>query len=90
MNELEQIVKPQGEQETEELMIRLDQFGKEALIGKKALADLFHCCEKTIDAGVQRGDLPEPIMLAGKNVWMVGRIVSHLERRFREAAGEAY
>ena len=39
---------------------------------------LLGCHESTIEAAVTRGDLPPPVALMGRKVWMVGVICDRL------------
>ena len=73
----------------EDGLIRLDRYGSSALVTKQALTRLLGCHESTIEAAVTRGDLPPPVALMGRKVWMVGVICDHLRKRLDDAAREA-
>ena len=43
-------------------------------------------CRETIKRAVERGELPRPVRLMGKNTWTAGAIVRHLEARLEAEA----
>jgi hypothetical protein len=52
------------------------------LITEEGLARLLgKGCRETIKRAVERGELPRPMKLMGKNTWTLGAIVRHLEKR---------
>jgi hypothetical protein len=52
-----------------------------ALITEIGLARLLGKCAASIKAAVERGELPRPVRLMGKNTWTVGAIIRHHEAR---------
>jgi hypothetical protein len=52
-----------------------------ALVTEEGLALLFDKCTASIKAAVERGELPRPARLMGKNTWTAGAIVRHHEAR---------
>ena len=64
---------------------------KEALITGPALARALGICGRTLARSVSRGDLPPcACKIGGQSVWLVGRVLAHLdglaERREQEAS----
>lgn len=52
-----------------------------ALVTEEGLAGMFDKCTASIKAAVDRGELPRPARLMGKNTWTAGAIVRHHEAR---------
>lgn len=52
----------------------------ETLIDKKTVGMKFGRCDASVDRAVNRGELPPPIKVLGKQRWLVGAILEH----FRE------
>lgn len=56
-----------------------------ALITEDGLANLLgRACRETIKRAVERGELPHPVRLLGKNTWTAGSIIRHIENRLEE------
>ncbi len=66
----------------------LGELGPGAVILEDGLAQLFNRHATSVKRAVQRGELPPPIRLFGKNAWTVGAIVRHFEDRLNQAAKE--
>ena len=56
-----------------------------ALITEKGLAQILGKCTASIKAAVERGELPRPVRLMGKNTWTAGTIIRHMESRIEAA-----
>lgn len=57
-----------------------------AFITEVGLADILDKCTASIKAAVERGELPRPVRLMGKNTWTAGAIVRHHETRLENEA----
>ena len=57
-----------------------------APITESGLAGLLGKCTASVKAAVERGELPRPVRLMGKNTWTVGTIIRHLEARLENEA----
>lgn len=55
------------------------------LIMEKGLAEMLGKCTASIKAAVERGELPRPVRLMGKNTWTAGTIIKHMESRIEAA-----
>ena len=60
-----------------------------ALITEPGLAKMLGKCTASIKAAVERGELPRPARLMGKNTWTAGAIIRHHENRL-DAEGRKY
>jgi predicted DNA-binding transcriptional regulator AlpA len=65
----------------------------DAMLRRSELARTFSCGERTVQRMVQRHELPPPVRIASKSVWVVGALKAWFredaDRRAREAAEEA-
>jgi len=71
------------------IVAELGDLGPGALITEPALARLFNRHPASVKRAVQRGELPPPTRLFGKNTWTAGALVRHIEARLTQAAKEA-
>lgn len=67
----------------------LGELGPGAIITEAGMARLFDRHPVSIKRAAQRGELPPPCRLLGGNVWTVGALVRHIEKRLEQAAKEA-
>ena len=63
----------------------LAELPPDAHLDAEALANILGRCKKSIQRAVRRGELPPPIKLMGKHVWLVRTILEHMKTR-QEAA----
>lgn len=64
---------------------------EKSIIAKVALSKMFGICGRTVTRMVDRGEIPPPIRVAGKNVWVAGRLLNWLlesARRKEEAVAK--
>ena len=59
-----------------------------APVTKDELAVLFDRASISIDRAVERGELPRPAKLLGKDTWTAGSIIRHIEKRMQQAIEE--
>ncbi len=59
----------------------LTQFPRDAYVNAVELGCLLRRCKRTIERMWRRGELPFPLKLGGRNVWMMGCIVDHFQMR---------
>ena len=59
-----------------------------AIVMEEALERLFSRSGMSVKRAVERGELPPPTRLFGKNAWTAGVIVRHIEKRLADAAKE--
>jgi len=67
----------------------LGELGPGAVVTEEGLARLFSRHPASIKRAVQRGELPPPCRLFGRNTWTAGALVRHIEARLDEAARQA-
>ncbi len=56
------------------------------LVTAKALAAMFGKHKRAVERAVGRGELPTPTKMMGRSTWTVGAILTHVEKRLKEAA----
>ena len=60
-----------------------------AILDEKRLAKLLHVTHRTVRRMVQRFELPPPTRLAGRSVWIAGRVLAHIEAAAERAERDA-
>jgi predicted DNA-binding transcriptional regulator AlpA len=79
--------------ETPATTMNLGRYADSDLITKRELCRAFAWSERTLQRMVERFELPPPMSLAGRKVWIVGKVKAWLadaaERRETEALKEA-
>ena len=63
----------------------LAEFPKETLLDESAMGHAFNVCARTIRRMVVRYELPPPIPVAGKSMWIAGRVLAWLEANAERA-----
>lgn len=75
------------------IMRVLAELPEKTILDEARLAHLLHVTPRTVRRMVGRFELPPPVSLGGKSVWMAGRVLGHIdaaaERRQREAERQA-
>ncbi len=75
------------------VQINLSKYADSDVITKQELSRALGCCDRTIQRMVQRYEIPPPTSLAGRKIWLVGKlrkwITDAVERKEMEALGEA-
>jgi hypothetical protein len=71
------------------VVLELANLPEHALIDEKALARAFGCADRTIQAMVARYDLPPALDIAGRKLWIVGRLLAWLIDRADRLAQDA-
>ena len=61
----------------------------QAMIDEKRLAHLLGLTSRTIRRIVSRFELPPPTRLAGRSIWLAGRVLAHIEAAAERAEQEA-
>lgn len=61
------------------IITTLAKLPKEALLDEKAMAKAFNVCGKTIRRMTARYELPPPIRVGGRSLWIAGRVISWIE-----------
>lgn len=71
----------------------LAELPEKAILDEARLAHLLHVTPRTIRRMVGRFELPPPVSLGGRSVWMAGRVLGHIdaaaERKQRVAEQQA-
>jgi predicted DNA-binding transcriptional regulator AlpA len=62
---------------------------EKALVDEKRLAASLKVTPRTIRRMVARFELPPPIRLAGRSVWMVGHVLAHIQAAAERALSDA-
>jgi hypothetical protein len=71
------------------IIVGLGELTPMTLITEEGIARLFGRHVVSVKRAVQRGELPPPCRLFGVNVWTVGLLIRHIERRLEQAARDA-
>ena len=66
----------------------LSELPVRSLVDMGTLTAMFRCSKVTINAMIRKRDLPKPIRIGGHRVWMVGRIINHINTRMIKAEGK--
>lgn len=73
--------------------ISLDHYGDNAYLTKPEMCRAFSCSERTLQRMIERFELPPPMTLGGRKVWIAGKIRAWLadaaNRKEAEAVKEA-
>ncbi len=73
--------------------ISLGRFADGDLITKQELAQCLGCSDRTLQRMVERFEIPPPMTLGGRKVWIIGKVrawfTDAAERREAEALKEA-
>ena len=62
---------------------------EKAMVDEAKLAELLHVSGRTLRRLVARWTLPPPIRVGNRSLWIVGRIVAHLEAAAERAERDA-
>ena len=57
-----------------EIVMSLVRYNEGDYITKVGLAEAFGCTERTLQRMVERLEIPPPMLLAGRKVWIVGKL----------------
>ncbi len=71
------------------LVETLAELPAKAILDENQLATIFGVRPRTVRRMVSRFELPPPIKLAGRSVWLVGKVLTHIETAADKAAEEA-
>jgi predicted DNA-binding transcriptional regulator AlpA len=77
-----------GKQEGIEI-VHLAELPERAILDEARLAGILQVASRTVRRMVVRHELPPPISLAGRSVWLAGHVLTHIERAAVRAAEEA-
>ena len=77
-----------ADSERGEAITALADLPERALVDEPYLADVFGVTPRTIRRMVARCELPPPISVANRSVWMVGRLLSYLDAAAERAQRE--
>jgi len=62
---------------------------EKTLVDEKRLAVALKVTPRTVRRMVARFELPPPIRLAGRSVWMAGHVLAHIQKTAERAINEA-
>ena len=89
MNDTEEKPDAPAEKCSPEIVMSLAQYADGDYITKAGLAETFGCTGRTIQRMVERLEIPPPMVLAGRKVWIVGKLRAWIhtaaERQEQEA-----
>ena len=77
---------------SEQQGVLLDEFAllhERTLVDERKLATALKVTPRTIRRMVARFELPPPIRLAGRSVWMVGHVLAHIQAAAERALSNA-
>jgi predicted DNA-binding transcriptional regulator AlpA len=73
--------------------INLGEYGDGTYLTKPEMGRVFNCSDRTLQRMVERFEIPPPMTLGGRKVWIAGKVRAWLadaaERREAEALKEA-
>jgi N-methylhydantoinase B/oxoprolinase/acetone carboxylase alpha subunit len=67
----------------------LARMPERAILDEKAMAEAFRVTPRTVRRMVGRYEIPPGVPLAGKTVWMAGKVLSFLESKMEQAESSA-
>ncbi len=67
----------------------LARMPERAILNEKAMAATFGVTTRTVRRMVGRHEVPPGIPLAGRTVWMAGKVLTFLEKKLKEAEESA-
>ena len=70
-------------------LINLGKFADADYITKKELCAAFKCSPRTMQRMVERFEIPPPIWLAGRRVWIVGNLREWIAKNVERSEAEA-
>ena len=71
------------------LIDSLARLPEKAILDESRLAAALQVTSRTIRRMVDRLELPPPVQLGGRSIWMVGRVLAHIESALETAEREA-
>ena len=71
------------------LIDTLARLPDKAILDEARLAGALHVSRRTVRRMVSRFELPPPVSLAGRSVWLAGRVLRHIEIAVERAEREA-
>ena len=84
------VVNHEADDQTEKGVIdTLARLPEKALLDESRLAAALQVTSRTVRRMVSRLELPPPVQLGGRSVWMVGRVLDHIESALEDAKQEA-
>jgi len=70
------------------LIDQLARLPEKAILDAARLAGILRVTARTVRRMVLRNELPAPIRLAGRSVWLAGRVLAHIEAAVERAERE--
>ena len=67
----------------------LARLPEKTLVDESSLAAALKVTSRTVRRMVTRFELPPPVQLGGRSVWMVGKVLQHIESALERAEREA-
>lgn len=77
------------EKELPGIIVELGQLPPGAVVTEAGLAKIFHRHQVSVRRAVDRGELPVPTRLFGRQVWTAEAIRAHLSKRLEAAARDS-
>lgn len=68
---------------------KLGLLPKESFIDMKALCEILNLTDRTIRRMISRYEIPNGILIGGRQMWHVGKLLGHLEERCDKKIEEA-
>jgi predicted DNA-binding transcriptional regulator AlpA len=72
-----------------EMVMSLGKYRDDDYITKVGLAKVFGCTDRTLQRMVERLELPPPMLLAGRKVWIVGKLRAWIAKAAERQEAEA-
>jgi predicted DNA-binding transcriptional regulator AlpA len=70
-------------------LFTLGKFADEDYITKQELCEAFKCSPRTMQRMVERFEIPPPIWLAGRKVWIAGKLREWIAQNIERSETEA-
>lgn len=67
------------------VIVGLADLPASAMLTASGLAKALCVCERSVTRLVARGELPSPISMGNKKVWLVGRVLDFISKRMEQA-----
>ncbi len=68
---------------------RLAELPKRALVDEQFVANVFDVTPRTVRRMVARCEIPPPLSVGGRSMWLAGRILDFLDGRAQQAQRDA-
>jgi len=75
--------------DAEAMVFNLSDYAEDDYLTKAGMCQAFKCTQRTVQRMVDRFEIPPPMPLAGRNVWIVGKLKAWIANAADRLEGEA-